>query len=58
MPDAYVPVMKMSFDGIPIDLLFAQLSIPTIPDDLDLLDNSLLRNIDSKCILSINGIIR
>jgi poly(A) polymerase len=55
VPDAYVPVIKMSFNGIPIDLLFANLALTSIPDELDLLDNSLLRNIDGKCILSING---
>ncbi|RKP21236.1 Poly(A) polymerase PAPalpha [Rozella allomycis CSF55] len=55
VPDAYVPVIKMHFDEIPIDLLFANLALSTIPEDLDLLDNSILRNIDEKCILSLNG---
>jgi len=41
--DAYVPVMKFYFSGIPIDLLFAQLQLSSIPDDLDLSNNDLLR---------------
>ena len=55
VPDAYVPVIRMKFTGISIDLLFARLSLSTIPEDLDLLNHSLLRNLEEKCILSLNG---
>lgn len=55
VPDAYVPVINMKFAGISIDLVFARLSLSTIPDDLDLLNHSLLRNLEEKCILSLNG---
>lgn len=55
VPDAYVPVIKMKFDGISIDLVFAQLGLVSIPEDLDLCDSSLLKNLDEKCILSLNG---
>ncbi|XP_072283524.1 poly(A) polymerase alpha isoform X2 [Pyxicephalus adspersus] len=53
--DAYVPVIKMSFDGIEIDVLFARLALQTIPEDLDLRDDTLLKNLDIRCIRSLNG---
>lgn len=55
VPDAYVPVMNMVFDGIAIDLVFARLPYATIPEDLNLLDHTLLKNLDEKSMLSLNG---
>ncbi|OWK08783.1 PAPOLA, partial [Cervus elaphus hippelaphus] len=42
--EAFVPVIKLCFDGI-----------ETIPEDLDLRDDSLLKNLDIRCIRSLNG---
>uniref|UniRef100_A0A1I8JJM1 Poly(A) polymerase n=1 Tax=Macrostomum lignano TaxID=282301 RepID=A0A1I8JJM1_9PLAT len=55
--DAFVPVIKMTFRSVDIDLLFAKLDLPTIPDDIDLRANTetLLRNMDEQCVRSING---
>ncbi|KAI8641611.1 Poly(A) polymerase central domain-containing protein [Parasitella parasitica] len=53
--DAYVPVIKMHFSGIPIDFVFARLSIAAVQDDLDLSDNNLLLGLDERCIRSLNG---
>lgn len=55
VPDAYVPVINMKFSGVQIDLLFARLALSIIPDDLDLLDEQILKNLDDKSILSLNG---
>lgn len=52
---AFVPVIKMKFSGVEIDLTFASLQQPTIPEDLELLDTNLLRNLDSATIRSVNG---
>lgn len=55
VPEAYVPIIKTEISGIPIDLLFAQLSLAAIPDDLDLQDDDLLKNLDERCVRSLNG---
>ncbi|XP_067097609.1 poly(A) polymerase alpha [Osmerus mordax] len=53
--EAFVPVIKLSFDGIEIDILFARLALQTIPEHLDLRDDGLLKNLDIRCIRSLNG---
>ncbi|BET00459.1 polymerase [Nesidiocoris tenuis] len=53
--EAFVPVIKMNFDGIEIDLLFARLALKEIPDSMDLRDDMLLKNLDQKCVRSLNG---
>ncbi|RIB08942.1 Poly(A) polymerase central domain-containing protein [Gigaspora rosea] len=53
--DAYVPVIKLRFQDIPIDLIFARLELPKVPDELELRENTLLKNLDETCIRSLNG---
>ena len=36
-------------------MVFARLSLPTINDSLDLKDDNILKNLDIKCIRSLNG---
>ncbi|KAK3908897.1 Poly(A) polymerase gamma [Frankliniella fusca] len=55
VPEAFVPVIKMNFDGIEIDMLFARLALKEIPDTMDLKDDMLLKNLDQKCVRSLNG---
>jgi len=55
VPDAYVPIIKTKISGIPIDLLMARLALSSIPDDLSLQDDNLLRNLDERCVRSLNG---
>ncbi|KAI0092408.1 Poly(A) polymerase central domain-containing protein [Irpex rosettiformis] len=55
VPEAYVPVIGAKISGIPIDLTMARLTLSSIPDDLTLEDDSLLRNLDERCVRSLNG---
>ena len=47
--------MKTEISGIPIDFLMARLTLSSIPDDLSLQDDNLLRDLDERCVRSLNG---
>lgn len=53
--EAYVPLIKMKYSGISIDLVFARVNVPVVRESLDLLGDGLLRAMDEKCIVSLNG---
>ncbi|XP_062293770.1 poly(A) polymerase type 3-like [Scomber scombrus] len=53
--EAYVPVIKLSYDEIEIDLIFAQVPLKSITENLDLCNNKLLKGIDKRCVRSLNG---
>lgn len=38
-----------------LDMLFSRLALPQIPDDVNLRDESLLKNLHQKCVRSLNG---
>jgi len=50
-----VPIIKAEICGIPLDFLMARLALSSIPDNLSLKDDNLLRNLDERCIRSLNG---
>uniref|UniRef100_A0A7S1KNA3 polynucleotide adenylyltransferase n=1 Tax=Percolomonas cosmopolitus TaxID=63605 RepID=A0A7S1KNA3_9EUKA len=53
--DAYVPVLKFIFHGVPIDLLYAAINVDKIVDDFDILDEELLYNVDEATQRALNG---
>lgn len=55
VPDAYVPIIKIEYDGISIDLILATLNVQRVPLDMTLDDNNLLKNIDERDLRSLNG---
>ena len=50
-----MPILKMEFDNIQIDISFAQLDAQTIEEDLDLTNNNILINMDENSCRSLNG---
>ncbi|PIM97870.1 Poly(A) polymerase [Handroanthus impetiginosus] len=55
VPDAFVPVMRFKFSGVSVDLLYANVSLWVIPEDLDISQESILQNVDDQTIRSLNG---
>ncbi|KAL7149411.1 hypothetical protein ABFS83_05G038900 [Erythranthe nasuta] len=53
--EAHVPVMKFKFNGVSVDLLYANVSLWVIPEDLDISQESILQNVDDKTVRSLNG---
>ncbi|KRX74050.1 Poly(A) polymerase gamma [Trichinella sp. T6] len=53
--EAFVSVIKLKFDGIELDMVFARLALKEVPENQKLDDDELLRNLDVKCIRSLNG---
>lgn len=43
------------FPSLQLDILFARLALQLIPGKQDLRDDSLLKNLDIRCIRSLNG---
>lgn len=55
VPGAFVPVLKFEYSGISIDLVYSRLDLATIPDNLSLLDDNLLRGLEMTDISTLNG---
>lgn len=54
-PGAGVPIIKLTLQGVDIDLIFSNLQVPSVPDQLDLTDDNLLRGLDDTDIRCVNG---
>ncbi|XP_040905706.1 poly(A) polymerase type 3-like [Toxotes jaculatrix] len=53
--EAFVPVIKLCYDGTEVDLVFARLLQRSIPEDLKLCNDELLKNLDKLCVRSLSG---
>jgi len=55
-PKVLVPVIKMKFHGIDVDLAFAKLDVPKLDENMkNLNDNAILATVDERMAYSING---
>lgn len=55
VPEAYVPIIQTKVSGVEIDFLCARLALAQIPDDLELANDDLLKNLDERCVRSLGG---
>ncbi|KAJ7289790.1 Poly(A) polymerase central domain-containing protein [Mycena rebaudengoi] len=55
VPTAFVPVIKAKISDISLDLLIAPLGLSSIPEDLSLKDNNVLKNLEESVVRSVNG---
>ncbi|KAH3943776.1 poly-A polymerase [Parastagonospora nodorum] len=54
--DAYVPIIKMEYRGVSLDLLFASMpTMSSVPKELETVDKSVLRHLEETTIRSVNG---
>lgn len=54
--ESYVPIIKLEYCGVSIDLLFASLpTVSSVPNNMDLLDKTVLRGLDDSAMRSVNG---
>ncbi|XP_075241404.1 poly(A) polymerase beta-like isoform X2 [Convolutriloba macropyga] len=53
--DAFVPVIKLYFGTIEMDILFARLGMQTVTDETDLSNEEILKNLHISCVRSLNG---
>ena len=52
---AAVPILTFDWEGVNIDLLFARLTSPSVPPDLDIDNDKVLDGVDSATEKSLNG---
>nr|XP_020459315.1 poly(A) polymerase type 3-like [Monopterus albus] len=52
---AFIPLIQLSFHGVKTDLTFARLMMKSIPENVDLFDDRLLKGMDDRCVRSLNG---
>lgn len=54
--DAFVPIIKMEYRGVSLDILFVSLpTMKAIPTDMETIDKSILRHLDEHSLRSLNG---
>lgn len=55
MQDTHVPIIKLHYTGIDLDVIFVRLNLSVVTQDTDLKDNNVLRGLDEVDLRCING---
>jgi poly(A) polymerase len=56
VPDAFVPIIKLKYRGVSLDVLFASLpGMKSVPRSMDHIEKGILRHLDEVTIRSVNG---
>ncbi|XP_029944231.1 poly(A) polymerase beta-like [Salarias fasciatus] len=50
-----VPVVKLTYKGEKMDLVYVQYPEDSVPEAVDLMDDGLVRGLDPRCVRSLNG---
>ncbi|RZC54505.1 hypothetical protein C5167_013356 [Papaver somniferum] len=54
--DSKVSLMRFKYDGISVDLSYAQLKVMSVPDNMDVLNPFILENIDETSWKCLSGV--
>ncbi|XP_021739908.1 nuclear poly(A) polymerase 3-like [Chenopodium quinoa] len=54
--DAKVPLMRFKFEGISVDMPYAQLRVMSVPENVDLLNPMFVTSIDETSLKSLSGV--
>jgi poly(A) polymerase len=55
IPSAFVPIIKLKFNGVLIDLAVSKIDLPNVPEILNFANNEMFKGLDESQIRSING---
>ncbi|RXG69006.1 Poly(A) polymerase gamma [Armadillidium vulgare] len=53
--NALVPLITVKINGISVEMFFARLSPKKVPDNIDLTNDNILKDLDERCFRSLNG---
>ena len=55
VPEAFVPIIKLEYMSVSIDLIFSNVQASSVPLNMDLKDKNMLRGLDDRSLRSLNG---
>lgn len=56
VPSAFVPIAKFDFDGVSIDLIYAQTAFDVLDDRFEIHEDNVMKGVSPSTIRSLNGV--